>query len=560
MKKAVILGAGLATRLYPITHHIPKVLVNYKQHTILKNLHDIYTDLGADEIIVVVHSKFKSMVRAYAQQEGLKITIECVDESFGSAYALALLDPILLGHNVIVNWCDIIPDFGSWCWEQNTIYTKGDKCRYNFDGSHISNLGKTGGNVVGIYQINDWEFYMGDTPEQINEECQGQDFVDYLYGKLFKQSELMNIIDLGDMDKLEEAHAKRSLNRSFNMVDIDEEENVVFKYAVNLQGSELQRKELLWYSKVTTTNVPKILDVKDNFFVMERVKGAAMFDYMNKLNSVERISTVDDILDNLKFLGETYASEDTIKKDFTKEFYTKVLERCESIQPLIDSFGKISTVNGVKIGRLKPMLTRALEHLIKYHNETQGRYYGIIHGDPNFSNIIKSDDGIKFIDPRGYFGNTAVYGPRLYDEAKVLYAISGYDNFNADATWGSLSISNNEAAFIDIKPLIHKYEKMDTFNDYHHLATAIIWVALGGYFKNNPLKAVAAYYHGMKLLTKQLNKMGRLLKDGTVTYDVSEPMTAVLTTKNPDKWILLDKETGVSYKPSGSITHQWERI
>lgn len=113
MKKAVILGAGLATRLYPITHHIPKVLVNYKQDTILSNLYTIYSDLGADEIIVVVHSKFAETVRAYCEQEGFNVTIRTVDEAYGSAYALAKLHKDLDGHNVIVNWCDIIPDFGS---------------------------------------------------------------------------------------------------------------------------------------------------------------------------------------------------------------------------------------------------------------------------------------------------------------------------------------------------------------------------------------------------------------------------------------------------------------
>lgn len=561
MKKAVILGAGLATRLYPITHHIPKVLVNYKQHTILKNLHDIYSDLGADEIIVVVHSKFKAMVDAYAKQEGLTIKIECVDESLGSAYALASLNPILEGHNVIVNWCDIIPDFGSWCWEQNTIYTKGNECRYNFDGERISNFGASGGNVVGIYQFLDWEFYMGETLEEINEQCQGQDFIDFLYGSSFKQSELMNIIDLGDMDKLEAAHAERELNRSFNSIIM--EEDTVTKVALSEQGILLQKDELKWYKELKgNESIPKILSYHPGgHFVMERIKGRTMFDHMNTINQVDRIAMVDNILDALRFPNSAiFMPHEKMEADFKKEFFDKVLDRCESIQPLIDSFGEITHVNGVKIGRLKTMLHQALAHLISYQ---YGRRYHIIHGDPNFSNTLVDTKGdIKFIDPRGYFGHTKIHGPRLYDEAKVLYGISGYDNFNADPTWGGMVIDETvKSAFIDIKPLIYKYEKMDTFNDHHHLATAIIWIALGGYFKNNPLKAVAAYYHGMMLLTKQLRKMGRLLQDGSVSCDVSEPVTATLITKNPGKWVLLDKETGVEYRPiGGDITHQWERI
>lgn len=563
MRKAVILGAGLATRLYPITHHIPKVLVNYKQDTILKNLHMIYSDLGAEEIIVVVHSRFKDMVQAYADQEGLKLTIHCVDESFGSAYALATMDRMLHGHNVVVNWCDIIPDFGSWCWEQNTIYVKGNECRYNFDGHRITNVGATGGNVVGIYQFHDWEFYMGETLEEINEYCQGQDFVDFLYGEAFAYSELRDLIDLGDKPKLEKAHAVRELNRSFNAVEISED--TVEKFALTEKAKELQANELAWYDAISgNQSVPAILGRRENSFDMERIKGIPMFDHMHKITQPGRVVMVDNILDALRFSRtDIYASEEQIEEDFTKEFYTKVIDRCASIQPLIDSFGEIERVNYTKIGRLKPMLKQALNHLIKYQHESAGRRYYVIHGDPNFSNTMLSTQGdVKFIDPRGYFGNTKIHGPRLYDEAKVLYAISGYDDFNADPMWGGLSIDETaKNAIIDIEPLIYKYEKMDTFNDYHHLAVAVIWIALGGYFKNNPLKAVSAYYYGMALLTQQLRKMGRLLQDGTIAKDLPEAITATLITKNSDKWELLDKETGVRYKPiGGDITHQWERI
>lgn len=563
MRKAVILGAGLATRLYPITHHIPKVLVNYKQHTILKNLHDIYTDLGADEIIVVVHSKFQSMVEAYAEQENLKINIQTVDESYGSAYALALLDPILHGHNVILNWCDIIPDFGSWCWEQNTIYVKGNECRFKFEGDRIKNVGETGGNVVGIYQIADWEFYMGETKEEINEQCEGKDFVDFLYGPAFKCSELYNLIDLGDMPKLKAAHESRELNRSFNAVEINE--TTVEKFALTEQSKKLQKDELSWYDALAGNNVaPEIYSRGEFSFVMERIHGSNMFDHMKFLSQESRIEMIDNVLDALDFDRHGIkVDEETIEDDFTKEFYTKVVDRCRSIEPLINSFGKIEYVNGVKIGRLKPMLKQALAHLIDYHHQQFGRRYHIIHGDPNFSNTMIDDKNeIKFIDPRGYFGDTKLYGSRLYDEAKVLYAVSGYDDFNANASWGGFSIDETtKGLFVDIQPLVYKHEKLNSFNDYHRLAVAVIWIALGGYFKNNPLKAVAAYYHGMRLLTKQLRIMGRLLQDGTVSHDVHEPVTATLITKNPGKWILTDNETGVSYRPiGGDLTHQWERV
>ncbi|AHY25010.1 hypothetical protein AVV36_gp048 [Pectobacterium bacteriophage PM2] len=562
MKKVVILGAGLATRLYPITHHIPKVLVNYKQDTILKNLYRIYGDLGAEEIIVVVHSKYTDMVSAYAKQENLDITIRNVDESFGSAYALATLNDDLEGHNVLLNWCDIIPEFNRFQWNQNEIMTFGNQCRYNYkDSIGISNVGRTGGNIVGIYQFKDWEFYMGDSPEEIHENCHGQDFVEYIPAQFFRQNQLRGLTDLGDMPKLEQAHSNREFNRSFNSVEILKD--TVKKYALTTQAENLQTDEVNWYYKVESDSIPQIIAHKDNWFEMERIKGVPMFEHLKKLPHKEQKDVIRDIICELSNLSnnELHVGNDVIRRDYKKEFYTKVLGRCEIIQELINSFGEIKYVNGLKIGRLKTMLMQASEHLINYHEYIQGDYYSIIHGDPNFSNTMMSEDNqIKFIDPRGYFGGTKLFGPRLYDEAKVLYAASGYDEFNSDPTWGGLEIKG-DSAIVTIKPLVDKFDKMFDFTDCHLLANAIIWIALGGYFKNNPLKAVSAYYYGMYLLTKQLNKMGRLLKDGSISRDVAEPITATLITKNPGKWVLKDLETGVSYRPvGGRNTEQWEAI
>ncbi|WP_211259251.1 hypothetical protein, partial [Dyella japonica] len=121
---------------------------------------------------------------------------------------------------------------------------------------------------------------------------------------------------------------------------------------------------------------------------MERIKGKPAFEYIKSKSSLARPQIVDAILDALKFSTDTYfVSPETVRRDFTKEFYTKVIDRCESIQPLIDSFGKITHVNYTKIGHLKPMLKQALEHLIRYHNRSQGQY-SVIHGDPNFSNTM----------------------------------------------------------------------------------------------------------------------------------------------------------------------------
>lgn len=52
----------------------------------------------------------------------------------------------------------------------------------------------------------------------------------------------------------------------------------------------------------------------------------------------------------------------------------------------------------------------------------------MVHGDPVFTNILIETDGCKFIDIRGTFcDETTIYGDIIYDYAKVLQSLLGYD-------------------------------------------------------------------------------------------------------------------------------------
>ena len=52
-------------------------------------------------------------------------------------------------------------------------------------------------------------------------------------------------------------------------------------------------------------------------------------------------------------------------------------------------------------------------------------FSGMIHGDPVFTNVIKTQTGIKFIDMRGKTVDNTIYGDRNYDYAKDLAISNG---------------------------------------------------------------------------------------------------------------------------------------
>ena len=72
--KCIILAAGYATRLYPLTENFPKPLLKVGEKTILDWLVDDIAPL-IDEFIVVSNHKFAQQFQAWAEGKQQKITI-----------------------------------------------------------------------------------------------------------------------------------------------------------------------------------------------------------------------------------------------------------------------------------------------------------------------------------------------------------------------------------------------------------------------------------------------------------------------------------------------------
>ena len=127
-------------------------------------------------------------------------------------------------------------------------------------------------------------------------------------------------------------------------------------------------------------------------------------------------------------------------------------------------------------------------------------YYTVIHGDCQFSNTLYNaeTDTIKFIDPRGYFGSTKIFGIAEYDFSKILYALSGYDKFN----------NNNLFLNIDNKNITISIEScLDTYKEHFMhlnlktlLAMMIIhWFGIAQYIKHDAAKSITAYYYAISI-------------------------------------------------------------
>lgn len=74
--KCLILAAGYATRLYPLTENFPKPLLKVQDKTILDWLIDDIDSLGlVDEYVVISNHKFAQIFYSWAKESNKKITI-----------------------------------------------------------------------------------------------------------------------------------------------------------------------------------------------------------------------------------------------------------------------------------------------------------------------------------------------------------------------------------------------------------------------------------------------------------------------------------------------------
>ena len=504
-KIAVIVGAGLATRLHPISSVIPKVLVNWYNDPILTRQIAIYNEmLEADEVWVLVPQDKLQLVERFLEEYGYVdkgVYAMGIDKPNGSAYAISELNKVraLDGENVVFNWSDVIA-FPSGktklfspkgFWKQDVVYTYGNESRYRFEDGILGEVGKTGGNVIGVYQFRDFKCI----------DSEG-DLVEVYDLSNHKGEDLGLVIDLGDMKKLKESHEFEPISRSFNQVEMFDD--YVVKKALTEDARALQQNEIAWYyeslrnPQSNIVSPTRLLSSYDDQIVLERVKGRSLCEIQGPLLK----SYVHDLVTYTDNESRFYeVDEQQIHRDYYLEFVQKVINRNNSIRWLIDSVSQVKVINNIRIElNESTLIAETFDKIMRYvPNE-----YFLIHGDPNFSNVIvREDETLALIDPRGYFGKTKLYGPKDYDKAKYMYACSGYDKFNKQPDWAGLTIEGDHA-YVDVEPLMDNWEQSLFFDRVHRYMTGVIWMALAGYFKNNPYKSIAAYLYGTYLMRKVL--------------------------------------------------------
>lgn len=148
--KCLILAAGYATRLYPITENFPKPLLEVKGKTILDWLvDDIDTSGMINEYVVISNHKFVDHFKKWADEKTQKITI--VDDGttsnetrLGAVKDIQFaIDEVLIDEDILVIAGDNLLDFSLTKFIKYANEKKASCVMRCFEGS-VEKLRKTG--------------------------------------------------------------------------------------------------------------------------------------------------------------------------------------------------------------------------------------------------------------------------------------------------------------------------------------------------------------------------------------------------------------------------------
>ena len=159
---------------------------------------------------------------------------------------------------------------------------------------------------------------------------------------------------------------------------------------------------------------PKLIDynLHNNEYIIEKINGITLsYHFVNE-------NLHQDLLLQILSTLKTIHITNTNINESNINIYSNY---CKKLETRFNTYDYSIFENYLEI------YNKIYNYFNEYENSSKGKY-GIIHGDPVFSNIITDEENIKFIDMRGKIDDTlTIYGDIFYDYSKIYQSLIGYD-------------------------------------------------------------------------------------------------------------------------------------
>ena len=307
-----------------------------------------------------------------------------------------------------------------------------------------------------------------------------------------------------------------SQNYGFMFNNIEIRNNIFVKSAKNEYGSIKIKTEIEFYKNIIENKIdfqiPKIylLDISISIIEMEYLSKyyALTNTFYTKYSScteeeagsmsvtshtttlhpiIDQKYIIDKIIKGISIL-HNFTFKNITKEEYIKnihiEIYDKIVNRFNDTKWENTQLNQIHSVNGIKIKNIHYYLQKINYKIMEIINKMKTYNLTLIHGDIHLGNILINDEhNICFIDPRGYFGNSGLFGVKEYDYAKLLFGLSGYSVFD-EMQIETLQINNGNIEIEFIDNYCHIFETgvcagtypVGTFDEFTKLLSLSIWL------------------------------------------------------------------------------------
>ena len=325
-------------------------------------------------------------------------------------------------------------------------------------------------------------------------------------------------MDCGNADNLAQSHQRLLQQRAFNEVSIDSQLGIFSKrskYTAKFVD-EINYYKLLppKLSVLFPRVIESSIEFKNEYLNLEYYGYPTLAELWLYENLHTRIweqvfIRLKEILDNPM---AAYRREIPLE-DYRQMYVEKPRERSLMISQksvlgsLINNPNGV-TVNGTHCPSFKEVITEVEEMLPEF--AADGRQ-AIIHGDMCFSNILYDLRSriCKFIDPRGSFGQSGIFGDQKYDLAKLYHSVVGLYDFLVNDLFSvsldALSVS------LEVRTRPEHVRVQEVFNavffpgfNQHHiqLITGLLFLSMPALHYDRPSRQLAMYATGMRMIAE----------------------------------------------------------
>lgn len=493
----IVQAGGKGTRMEALTKNKPKALVPVHNLPMLFHLFRKFPD---KTFIVIGDYKFDVLERYLHEFAQADYRLVRATGHSGTCAGLAEALSCIPEHKrLMLIWCDLVlPDnYKLPESEHNIIGISGDfPCRWKYKEGVFTEEQSSEYGVAGYFIFRDKSYLRG-VPED-------GEFVRWLQNNhfVFEPQNLYRTHEYGLYSEWKRIPKQRC--RPFNRMWI--REGKFYKEALDEQGRELAARERKWYEALQEKRFQNIPDIYGyDPLCMEEIHGKNIYEYGHIATEKKRY-ILNQVIDGLKQIHKMgHAPAD--RASYYNAYVGKTYERLKKVRYLVPFADQETlTVNG-KVCRNIFYHQKEIERLVMRYLPSE---FVLIHGDCTFSNIMLKDDIPVFLDPRGYFGTTELYGDAAYDWVKLYYSLySNYDqfnlkNFNLEIGEGNVTIeiaSNNwELLEDDFFEMI----KGEVSREQMKVLLALIWLSLTTYAWEDYDSICGAFYIGLYYLEEAL--------------------------------------------------------